>query len=67
MVFLFFAGDRGKPDSSVPAIWFQAAADPVPGLRAQTIHVGRILVVRHRVDINQLAPSVGHVQDGTGQ
>lgn len=65
-LYWFFAGDCGEWDSSVPKIWIQTFADPVPGLWARAVHVGRVLVVRHRNDVDESAPSVGHLQDGTG-
>jgi len=70
MIFYQFfstvSGDRGERDAGVPAVRVPAVADPVPGMRARAVHVGRVLVVRHRAGFHQPAPPVGHVQDGTG-
>lgn len=60
------AGDRGERDQSVPKIRVQTAADTVPGLRARAVQVGRVLEMRYRAGVDQFAPSVGHVQDGSG-
>lgn len=61
-----FAGDRRERNPGVPKVWVQTVAGAVPGMRARDVQVGRVLEMRHRADVHQPTPPVGHVQDGAG-
>lgn len=65
-VYVLYIGRGGQSDTGVSKVRVQAVADTVPGLRARGVHVGRVLVVRHWAGLDQPAPSVGYVQNGTG-